>query len=179
MLVKRSCPFCQGTGLRMVQTSSLFGLLKKQIPTTCDQCDGNGYVLEFPLCPFCEGQGLVGNERELCRACNGTGRADTFGFVPRSKLKPGTFFSRRCDKCRESRFEIISNIEERKMTRSWEREEELRQVEFVEQVKVRCTSCGHTYHIPVSAEWHQELTPEMTGDLENLGVNLGFMYDKS
>jgi DnaJ-class molecular chaperone len=177
MLIKKTCPFCQGTGIRMVQTSSMFGLLRKEIPTTCEECNGNGHVVELPSCPFCEGQGLVGNEREICRTCNGTGRVDAFGFIPRELLRPGTLFARRCDQCSEGTFEIVSNIEEHKMTRSWEREEELRQIEVVERVKVRCSSCGHSYHIPVSPEWHGKLTPEITGNLENMGVNLSFFYE--
>jgi hypothetical protein len=53
----------------------------------------------------------------------------------------------------------------------------LRQIEVVERVKVRCSSCGHSYHIPVSPEWHGKLTPEITGNLENMGVNLSFFYE--
>lgn len=176
MLVKRTCPFCQGTGVRMVQTSSFLGLIKKEVPSTCDQCGGDGHIHEFSTCLFCEGQGLIGNEREICRACNGTGRVDTFGFIPRSLLKPSTLFERRCDQCGERTFEMVSGVEEHKMTRTWEREEELRQVEIVERIKVRCTSCGQNYHVPVNPDWHGELSPEAIGRLEDMGVNLTFMY---
>ena len=93
-------------------------------------------------------------------------------------IKPGVFFERRCDKCSESSFEIVSNIQEFKETRSWEREEELRQVDVVEKVKVRCTSCGHNYFIPVNPDWHQTLAPELFGEVEDMGISLSFLYQK-
>jgi len=175
MIAKRVCPMCQGTGIRMIQTSSMFGLLKKEVPSTCDHCNGQGYVLDMPTCKFCNGQGLVGNERDICRACNGTGKADSFAFIPRSQLKPGTIFERRCDKCGNATFELMSSVEEYKLTKSWEREEELRQVEMQERVKVRCTECAHTYTIPVDPELHQTLSSEEIVALEQIGVNLGFL----
>lgn len=178
MLAREKCPYCQGSGVRMIETSSMFGLVRKQVPVTCEECEGSGYKIQLPGCRFCEGQGLVGNEREICRACNGTGRIDAFGFVPREMLKPGVFFDRRCDKCGEPTFEIVSDIQECKETRSWEREEELRQFDIVEKVKVRCNSCGHNYFIPVNADWHEQLSPELFSDIEDMGINLSFMYHK-
>ncbi len=160
----------------MVQTASLFGLMKKDIPTTCENCDGSGYIIETPACKFCEGQGLVGNEREICRACNGTGRADSFAFVPRSRLKPGLVFERRCDQCGAGRFETVSTLENHRQYRSWEREEELRQVELVERIKVRCMSCNESYYIPVDKDLHGELTPDMVTKLEDMGVNVSFLH---
>jgi DnaJ-class molecular chaperone len=176
MVVKKECPFCQGTGVQMIQTASFLGLIKKEIPATCDHCSGLGYIVELPTCKFCEGQGLVGNERDVCRACNGTGKADAFAFVPSKMLKPGTIFQRRCDRCSGNTFEIMSGVEQFKLTKSWEREEELRQVEIVEKVKVRCTSCGQVYHIPIDPEWHQELESDMVSSLEDMGMNLNFLY---
>jgi len=178
MLEKETCPFCQGSGVRMIETSSMFGLVKKQVPVTCDQCEGTGYKVSLPECRFCEGQGLVGNEREICRACNGTGRIDSFGFIPREMLKPGVHFDRRCDQCGSDTFEIMSDVQEFKETRSWEREEELRQVDIVEKVKVRCNACGHNYHIPVNANWHVKVAPELEPEVERQGINLSFMYNK-
>ena len=181
MIAKKDCPFCQGTGVRMIQGSSLFGLLKKEIPAACENCDGTGQMVETPPCTFCDGQGLVGNEREICRSCNGTGHADSFGFIPLSRLHPGTLFDRRCDKCGEHTFEILTDIEKHKLTKTWEKEEELRQVEIIERVKVRCSACNHTYFIPIDAAdttWHQELTSEEMTILEDMGINLGFMYQK-
>lgn len=177
MIVKKRCPYCQGSGVRLVQTSLLFGLVKRELPSTCDTCRGLGYVVETPVCKFCEGQGLVGNERDICRACNGTGRADSFAFVPRSRLTPGLMFERRCDQCGATGFEVVSGVEQHKRVKSWEKEEELRQVEYFERIKVRCIACGESYYIPVDNDLHQELTPEMIGSLKELGLNLSFLQD--
>jgi hypothetical protein len=178
MITMKDCPYCQGTGVRMIESSALFGLRRKATPVTCDNCNGKGRIVETPICDFCEGQGLVGNEREICRACNGTGHCESFGFIPKVKLRPGTLFERRCDKCGEHTFEIISEIEHQKLTKTWEREEELRQVEYIDRIKVRCISCSQNYFIPVSASWHHELSTEDVGKLEDLGINLSFMYQK-
>lgn len=175
MIVKKVCPYCNGSGVVIVQTSSFLGLIRKEVPSACDTCSGTGQVVEMPACSFCEGQGLVGNEREICRACNGTGRADAFGFIPRSRLKAGTLFERRCDKCGDRTFEIVSDIEVHKLTKSWEREEELRQVELIERVKVKCVACSQTYFIPIDANWHQEMTDDVLTVLEDIGMNLSFL----
>jgi len=177
MLVERSCPHCQGSGLIMVETSSLLGLIKKQIPSNCENCSGTGRVFEMPVCNFCDGQGLVGNESEICRACNGTGRVDSFSFIPRDKLQPGLNFTRRCSKCASQTMEIQSGIETRKLTKSWEREEELRSVELVEQVRVACPVCGDSYAIPVYDTMHKELEPTEVAQLERMGMNLSFIYE--
>jgi DnaJ-class molecular chaperone len=176
VITKKECPYCQGSGIIVVQTSTMLGLIKKETSTTCQNCEGRGKVVEMPMCKACEGRGLVGNEREICRSCNGTGRADTFSFVPRSMIKVGLVFERHCDQCKNTEFEIISDIETKKITKSWQNEEELRQVEFVEQVKVRCNSCKLTYYIPIDKEWHQDLSTEEIGSLEDLGYNVAFLY---
>jgi DnaJ-class molecular chaperone len=175
VIVRETCPSCQGSGVRLVQTAALFGLMKKDVPTTCENCDGSGYIVETPVCQFCEGQGLVGNERDICRACNGTGRADAFSFVPRSKLKPGLVFERRCDQCGGTSFETVSQLENHRQYRSWETEAELRQVEIVERIKVRCMNCNESYYIPIAKDMHGELTSEMIGELENLGMNVSYL----
>lgn len=176
MLELEICPYCQGSGVKLVQVAKLFGLMKKEVPVSCDECSGTGKIVSLAECPYCEGQGLIGNEREICRACNGQGKIDTFGFIPINKLVPGTFFSRRCDQCRHDGFEIISGIEEKKLTRSWEKEEELRQVDFVKQVKVQCKQCGQTYHIRVNEAWHKPLTQEQVRQAEDIGLNLSFYH---
>jgi DnaJ-class molecular chaperone len=176
VISKKECPYCQGSGIIVVQTTSMFGLMKKEISTTCENCHGRGKVIEMPMCKACEGHGLVGNEREICRSCNGTGRADSFSFVPRAMIKTGLNFERHCDQCKNTEFEIISDIETKKITKSWQNEEELRQVEYIEQVKVRCKSCKQTYYIPLDKEWHQELTDEAIGALEDLGYNVSYLY---
>lgn len=177
MLIERVCAFCQGTGIKTIQSSSFLGLIKKEIPATCEQCNGQGRVFEMSNCTFCEGQGLVGNESEICRACNGTGKVDGFSFIPKGKLKNGIAFNRRCESCGNNEFEIVGEIETVKLTKSWEREEELRQIEYVERVKVRCISCRNTYHIPIDKEQHQELTEDQIALLTKMGVNLAFMYE--
>ena len=162
----------------MIQTSSMFGLLRKEVPATCDHCNGKGYVVEMPSCKVCNGQGLVGNEREICRACNGTGKADSFAFIPRAQLKPGAIFDRRCDKCGGASFEVVSEVEEYKLTKSWEREEELRQIETHERVKVRCTECQHSYFIPVDPEMHKVLSSDELVALEQIGFNISSLHQQ-
>lgn len=177
MLIEKVCAFCQGTGITTIQSSSFLGLIKREIPATCEHCNGQGRVYEMSSCTFCDGQGLVGNESEICRACNGTGKVDAFAFIPKEKLKNGVIFSRRCESCGHTEFEIVGDIETVKLTKSWEREEELRQVELVERVKVRCVSCRNTYYIPIDKEQHQNLDEEQVARLARMGVNIAFMYD--
>ncbi|MCB1217633.1 hypothetical protein KDL44_09575 [bacterium] len=176
MLVTKQCMYCNGTGVRMVETSSLFGLIRKQVPLSCEMCSGSGETFFTPTCKYCNGQGLIGNEREICRTCNGVGHWDAFAYIPRELLRAGTLFDRRCDQCDHNRMEIASPIEEFKQVLSWESEEELRSVEICERVKVRCPSCEHSYHIKLDAESHGELTPETVSALEKLGINLGYLY---
>ena len=137
MLVTKQCMYCNGTGVRMVETSSLFGLIRKQVPLSCEMCSGSGETFFTPTCKYCNGQGLIGNEREICRTCNGVGHWDAFAYIPRELLRAGTLFDRRCDQCDHNRMEIASPIEEFKQVLSWESEEELRSVEICERVKVR------------------------------------------
>jgi len=178
MIEERTCPYCDGSGITIIQTSSLLGLIKKEIPSSCENCGGRGKVYNIATCKFCEGQGLVGNESEICRACNGTGKIDVFSFIPRERLKPGVTFNRRCESCGHNVFEIRSEIESIKLTKSWEREEELRQIEMVERVKVRCTNCNNTYFIPVDEDTHQVLSPQQIAAAENMGMNLSFIYSR-
>lgn len=176
MLIERGCPFCQSTGVTVVQTSSFLGLIKKEIPSNCTNCLGRGKTYEMPTCKFCNGQGLVGNESEVCWACNGTGKVDAFAAIPRDKLRPGTIFERRCANCSGHSMEIAGEIEVRKITKSWEKEEELRSVEMVEYVKVTCPACNSGYSIPLDDDLNQELNPDEIRRLEDLGMNLDFMY---
>ena len=178
MIEERTCPYCAGSGIKVIQASSMFGLIKKEIPSSCENCGGKGKVYNIAVCKFCEGQGLVGNESEICRACNGTGKIDVFFFIPREKLKPGVTFNRRCESCGHLNFEIRSGIESIKLTKSWEREEELRQVEMVERVKVRCMNCNNAYYIPVDTETHRELDPQEIAAAERMGMNLSFIYSR-
>lgn len=177
MLVERNCPYCQGSGITMVETSSFLGLIKKQLPSNCNNCNGKGKLFEMPVCSLCEGQGLVGNESELCRACNGNGKVDTFSLIPRERLIPGITFSRRCAECSNNKMEIDSGIETKRLTKSWEKEEELRTVELIEQVKVKCPSCGAGYAIPVDENMHSEMNDKVVSQLENLGIDVSFIYD--
>ncbi|MCB1220881.1 MAG: hypothetical protein H7A35_12100 [Planctomycetales bacterium] len=176
MFVTRQCRYCNGTGVRMVETSSLFGLIRKQVPLSCEMCAGAGSTFQAPSCKHCDGQGLIGNEREVCRTCNGVGHWDAFAYIPRDHLHVGTLFDRRCDQCDHNRMEIASEIEEYKQVLSWEKEEELRSVEHAERVKVRCPSCSHSYYIKLDADSHGDLTPDMVEALEKLGIDLSYMY---
>lgn len=179
MLVRTSCPECAGSGVRIIQTSSLFGLKKRETPTTCDACHGTGEMKSLPLCSFCDGRGLVGNESELCRSCNGTGHIDNFALIPRELLVTGTEFERRCDRCGELSFRIESPLETVKLHRSWEVEESLRQYETIERVGVKCLSCGNKYSIQVDSNFHHKLDQASVTQLEELGLNLGFLFRSS
>lgn len=176
VLVSKQCMYCHGTGVRMVETSSLFGLIRKKIPLNCEMCNGQGTSYITPTCKYCNGQGLIGNEREVCRTCNGIGRWDSFAYIPRELIRVGTMFDRHCDSCDHAKMEIASSIEQYKQTLSWESEEELRTVEQVERVMVRCPNCALQYYIKLDKESHGELTPDLVERLEVLGVNLSYMY---
>ncbi len=178
VLIKKSCPFCQGTGVTMVLTSKFLGLIKKEIPSNCTNCAGVGMTYEMPTCKFCEGQGLVGNESEVCWGCNGTGKVGAFAAIPREKLIPGTIFQRRCSDCGSNSMEIEGEIEMRKLTKSWEKEEELRSIEMREYVKVKCPECNASYSIPLDKNLNKELPLDEIRRLEEIGINLDFMYQK-
>jgi hypothetical protein len=162
--------------VRVVETSSLWGLRRKNTLLTCEECGGSGKVVLLPQCSFCDGRGLIGNESEICRACNGTGRIDSFALVPRTLLRPGVSFERRCDRCVGDTFEIVSAIESRKIVRSWEADESLRHVEAIECVKVKCGRCGNNYEIQLGSELHDEVPADLVAELEELGLNLSFLY---
>ncbi|MCC7478473.1 hypothetical protein IT575_08415 [bacterium] len=176
MLHKTACESCAGSGIRMIETSSLLGLLKKQVPITCEDCNGKGEVLEIPRCETCGGRGLLGNENEICRTCNGTGHLDSFALIPLELVQPGTTFARHCDRCKNDQFEIVSLKEQHRITRTWEAEEELRKVDIIDRVKVKCTGCSNTYYITVDPRHHLPVPVELIAELENQGLNLSFLY---
>jgi DnaJ-class molecular chaperone len=177
MLIRTSCPECAGSGVQIIQTSSLWGLRKRETPVTCEACRGSGESRVLPDCEYCDGRGLVGNENEICRACNGTGHIDAFAMIPRDLLQPGTIFGRRCDSCGNSMFILESGIESYKLNRSWEAEECLRQVEIIERVKVHCSSCPHSYFIQVAPGLHKDLDEAQVAQLEDLGLDMSFLND--
>ena len=176
MLIRTSCPECAGSGVRIIQTSSLWGLKKRETPMTCEACGGSGETKTLPVCSFCDGRGLVGNESEICRACNGTGHIDSFALIPRDLLVPGTEFQRRCDRCGEHVFRIEKPLETVKLNRSWEAEESLRQYETIERVGVRCAGCGNSYFIQVDSSFHRPLEESVVAQLEEMGLNLSFLF---
>jgi len=162
MLKKVTCEECQGTGIVFIETSSFFGIIRKQIPTSCPACAGKGFTLKEPPCKFCNGEGLVGNEREVCRVCNGTGYGDEFRWIPRNKLVPGTTFNRVCAVCKKRTvFEIVTPIEEYTTITSWHVDESMRERAIGERVRVRCRECGDSYYVDIDPDFHQELTDEV------------------
>lgn len=170
LLIKETCEECGGTGITFVQTTSLLGLIRKQVPTTCSSCGGKGYSLNQPKCSYCDGRGLLGNERDVCRPCNGTGYGDQFRWIPHSELQKGRIFHRICSFCRrKTPFEIVSPIDSKDEVVSWEEEESLRQRRKMERVRVECTECHDSYWIEIDPEFHRELselTPEERAILE-------------
>jgi DnaJ-class molecular chaperone len=176
MLSRTNCPHCAGTGINVIQTSSLWGLLRKDVPSTCTHCSGHGRVVELAHCGKCDGRGLCGNENEICRSCNGTGKIDSFALIPMSLVRTGTQFHRRCDMCGNGTFTIISDIEQHRITKSWEDAEELRQVELSEKVRVHCNGCPNAYHIEIEPQWHNPLETSDATELEALGLDLSFLY---
>jgi hypothetical protein len=160
----------------MIQTSSMLGLLHRSVPSPCGTCGGTGKSLALPTCKICQGRGLVGNESEICRSCNGTGHVDSFAMIPLELLHSGTHFHRRCDSCGNDDFEIRSEIKSEKQFRSWEDIEELRQYELVEMVAVACTRCMNHYDITIDPAYHKVLDGETARELELLGLDLTFLY---
>jgi hypothetical protein len=176
MLQRSECQVCQGTGVRMIQTSSMLGLLHKTVPTPCGTCAGTGHSTALPACIICRGQGLVGNESEICRSCNGTGHVDSFAMIPLELLHNGTHFRRRCDSCGNDDFEIRSEIKSEKLFKTWDDAEELRQYELVERVTVACTRCPNRYDITIDPAYHKVLDNDTAMELERLGLDLTFLY---
>jgi DnaJ-class molecular chaperone len=176
MLQKAECPMCQGSGVTMLQTSAMWGLVKRDVPVTCDNCRGSGFLVGLPACTVCTGHGLLGNESEVCRSCNGTGKMDSFALIPTDLLVNGTIFHRRCEQCNNDTFEIRSEIEHHKVFNSWEAIEELRSYELIDRVKVGCTVCNHGYHIQIDPAYHQDIDPDTAIEFERLGLNLNFLY---
>jgi len=112
------------------------------------------------ICGHCSGRGLLGNEQEICRLCNGTGNLDGFSEIPRAELRPGTTFIRKCDKCGSEVFEIGGEIETIKVQKSWGLEVELREYETRAQVKIRCLQCANSYTVPVNSAVHDKVSAE-------------------
>jgi DnaJ-class molecular chaperone len=163
MLVNEKCAECGGTGISFIESTAFLGLIKKQVPINCPGCRGKGYALKMPTCKYCHGRGLIGNEREICRVCNGTGTGDDFAWVPHSRLLAGNTFQRVCAVCRRKTVhEILTDIVQQATTVTWEEEESLRKTQTTERVQVRCSQCSDTYWITVNPDMHpDEITPEM------------------
>ena len=176
MLQRSECHSCQGTGVQMIQTSSMLGLLHRTVPAPCGTCGGNGHSVSLPVCKICQGRGLVGNESEICRSCNGTGHVDAFALIPLELLHTGTHFQRRCDMCGSDDFEIRSEIKQEKLYMTWDDAVELRQYELVERIAVACTRCPNKYDITIDPAYHKMIDSDTAQELERLGVDLNFLY---
>jgi DnaJ-class molecular chaperone len=176
MLQRSDCPDCNGTGVQMIQTSSMWGLIQRAVPAPCGTCGGAGHSTELPTCKKCNGRGLVGNESEICRSCNGTGHIDSFAMIPPQLLHPGTVFHRRCDQCSSDEFEIRSDIQHQKVYKTWDAAEELREYETVDNVKVSCTRCSNSYEIIIDPAFHKLLDHDTAQELQRLGLDLSFLY---
>src|SRR5688500_5011923 len=176
MLQKSECPVCQGTGVQMIQTSSMLGLLHRMVPAPCGTCGGAGQSIGLPACKICIGRGLVGNESEICRSCNGTGHVDAFALIPADLLHTGTHFKRRCDSCGNDDFEVKSEVQSAKLYKTWDSAEELREFELVEKVAVACTRCPNHYDITIDPSYHKVIDSETAEELERLGIDLTFLY---
>lgn len=107
-------------------------------------------------CSQCGGRGLLGNEQQICRLCNGTGALDEYSEIPHEDLRPGTTFSRLCDQCRGELFEIMGEIETVKVQKSWGLEAELQEFECLKQIRIRCLHCDNNYSVPVNAAFHRK-----------------------
>jgi DnaJ-class molecular chaperone len=164
------CSDCDGHGVHYYTESKFFGLVKTQVAYQCNKCNGTGKVRGEPYCPVCDSAGLIGNEREICRTCNGTGAGDSFRHIPRASLISGTTFNRRCDRCKaETLHEIVSDIETRAITTTWEKNELIRAKEEFERIKIECTMCGRSYHARLDKYYHSEdgLFYDREGDEED------------
>jgi hypothetical protein len=176
MLQRSECRVCQGTGVQMIQTSSMLGLVHRSVPTACGTCAGTGFSTTLPTCKICQGQGLVGNESEICRSCNGTGHVDAFALIPAELLRAGIHFHRRCDHCGTDDFEVRSEIKREKMYKTWDDAEELRQFDYVERIAVACTRCSNHYDITIDPAYHKAIDSETAMELERLGLDLSFLF---
>jgi hypothetical protein len=160
----------------MIQTSSMLGLLHRTVPTPCATCAGTGHLIQLPVCHVCDARGLVGNESEICRSCNGTGHIDAFALIPLELIKPGVNFQRRCDKCGNEQFQIRTPVEQQKLYKTWDAAEELRQYELVERVRVSCSRCPNAYEITIDPLFHQAINVDDQQEIERLGIDLSFLY---
>lgn len=151
------CEDCDGHGVHYYEVKKFFGLIKNEVAYTCTSCNGMGNVSGEPYCPICEGAGLIGNERELCRTCNGTRTGDEFRKVLRKDLVQGNTFLRKCEKCKaETLHEFLAGIESKVITTTWEVNEWERSKETFERIKIECTMCGENYRAPLDQYYHSE-----------------------
>jgi RecJ-like exonuclease len=173
LYTERECPRCSGRGLVSQRTSAFFGLLRRTIELPCALCRGQGKALTRASCSYCGGRGLLGNESDICRLCNGTGIADEFSAIGLSELAPGRQFRRRCNKCGGDRFEISGPIETTREPTAWDLEAELREYETSERIRVQCLDCTNTYLVPVDRASHvlAESLPEQHSRLVRLESN--------
>jgi len=154
------CPECDGHGVHYYTETKFFGLVKTQVAYQCSKCNGTGKLQGEPFCPVCDGAGLIGNEREICRTCNGTGTGDGFRHIPRVSLVSGTTFGRRCDRCKgETLHELVSDIESKVIMTTWEKNEWERAKEEFERIKLECTMCGRSYQARLDKYYHSETGP--------------------
>lgn len=154
----KTCESCFGTGQQSIEQKSFLGLVRKTIEIQCPDCGGTGKIYVKPKCSTCEGRGLLGDASQICPACNGTGYHDDFGLIPRTEIKPGKKFKRRCPNCQVNAwFEILSDIERKEKIISWEADESLRQREYFDQVEITCTECNYRYTVPIDKNYHKAL----------------------
>ncbi|RMC50366.1 molecular chaperone DnaJ [Lactobacillus sp. ESL0263] len=57
-----TCDKCQGTGYMTITQQSLVGVVRRQ--TTCDKCHGRGVIIEHP-CQTCHGNGVVDGKNTI------------------------------------------------------------------------------------------------------------------
>ena len=156
MYIDKECPQCIGRGVTSRRVKALLGLIQRNASATCSLCHGQGRVLTRVSCSNCGGRGLLGNEQQLCRLCNGTGKLDGFSEIPCEELKPGTTFIRSCDKCDGEVFEIAGDVEAIKVQKSWGLEAELQEYEIREQIRIRCLQCANGYYVPINEAIHNK-----------------------
>jgi DnaJ-class molecular chaperone len=161
------CKECAGQGVLYYTETKLFGLVKNQVAYQCQKCGGTGKIRGEPSCPICDGAGLIGNEREICRTCNGTGSGDGFRHIPRQSLVQGTTFSRRCERCKaETLHEFVSDIETKVITTTWEKNEWERSKDEFERIKIECTMCGRSYFARLDKYYHTDEGPNFDKVIE-------------
>jgi RecJ-like exonuclease len=173
--IEENCSFCSGSGKKIVELSGIKRLFFGAQTEPCQVCHGNGRVLVHAVCSQCHGHGLIGGSRHTCRTCNGTGKLDSFSELPRSLMVPGTRFTRRCESCAGSTFELrcpigrtgpqianchlctpCSAVSEQRIAVSWHFDDDLREYEDRHAVEVACVDCGLTYNVTLDKTAHAE-----------------------